>query len=111
MSTTFQTLPPELLEVILDLIDHQSDMLNLSLTCHSLSYVVSTDRCRYRRISTTNIVRETHLWAHLAENAHLIRHVRYLWIGCRKRRAPNLQSQVHNQLASNAEDMMIARAS
>lgn len=78
MSDCLSSFLPELLDNIVNFIDRQEDMLHISLTCHALHYVVATDRCRYRRITTSNTTRETAPRAHPALNPHLTMHVRYL---------------------------------
>lgn len=82
------TLPPELIEVILEWVESPADVLSLSRTCSLLRDLAIPEHLHYRCIEVEDTTGELALWAHLAHRPHLARNVRILRIGRLPRRAP-----------------------
>lgn len=87
MPASLCTLPPELLETSLGLIDKPSDLLALALTCRLLARLVLPRHLCYRELSLYCFVNGHLLWAHLAASPGLARNVRSLSIGTDTRAA------------------------
>ena len=75
---SLHTLPPELLNAVVDAIPERRDLLSLALVCSTLRDIIIPGHIQYRVVVASEA--EVGLWACLAVRGHLARNVRSLEI-------------------------------
>ncbi|TFK62672.1 hypothetical protein BDN72DRAFT_377966 [Pluteus cervinus] len=78
MARGFPSLPVEILDTIVALIQEHSDLLSLALTTRSLSFLVLPHHAEYRIVRLAT--RHPEVWAHLAERLDLARNIDALYL-------------------------------